>query len=235
MFTVYKTKNPKIRIGPDGDAGYIFEDLPDYDMYVGAGVGNMECCKSDYDVISHFNIQNVLFIDGTVPDMPDDDSKFIKKNIHFKNTDTTTNLVDELKPYSNVLLKMDIEDGEWPWLLFADYDLLNKFKQIVIEMHFLMGSQDMYTKLVCLTKLLKTHTLVHGHGNNYMPHYFSIDGVSIPGVTEFTFIRNDYATNVISTEALPLPIDRPNDPHLPDNTQFKNINSLPVVAEPSAV
>jgi hypothetical protein len=223
MFTIYKTKNPKIRLGPEGDSGYIFENLGGYDMYVGAGVGNMECCKSDYEVISHFNIPNYMFFDGTsVHGMPDDNPRFIKKNIHFKNTDTTTNLTEELKWYSNVLLKMDIEDGEWPWLLFADYDLLNKCKQIVIEMHFLMGAPDMYTKLVCFTKLLKTHTLVHGHGNNHVPHYLTVDGVDIPGVTEFTFIRNDCATTEISTETLPLPIDWPNEPSLPDNTQFKN-------------
>ena len=81
MFNIYQTKNKKIRLGSqDGDCGYVFEDLPGYDMYVGAGVGDISCCDNEFDVIKHFDIPNYMFFDGTI-DMPTDDPRYVQKNI----------------------------------------------------------------------------------------------------------------------------------------------------------
>ena len=74
--------------------------------------------------------------------------------------------------YNNIFLKMDIEGGEYPWLLQIDENSLNKFIQIVIEFHGITNDSwhcNYNDKIKCLEKLSKTHYIVHAHGNNYGP------------------------------------------------------------------
>jgi hypothetical protein len=100
---------------------------------------------------------------------------FIKKNISPFNTETTTNLHEEIKNYNNIFLKMDIETYEFRWLNTLSTDQLNKFKQIVIEFHFpftignfthLDIDIPILEKMNVFKKLSETHTLVHFHSNN---------------------------------------------------------------------
>mgnify|MGYP003344791725 CR=1 FL=1 len=39
--------------------------------------------------------------------------KLFKKNISWENTALTTDLTEEIEPYNNIFLKMDIEGAEW--------------------------------------------------------------------------------------------------------------------------
>jgi hypothetical protein len=85
---------------------------------------------------------------------------------------------------------MDIEGGEYPWLLFLTCEQLNNFKQIVIEFHGITDNNwgTCYTsKIKCLEKLSQTHYVVHAHGNNYGP---VING--IPDVIELTYVNKNY-------------------------------------------
>ena len=40
-----------------------------------------------------------------------------------------------INKYNDIFLKIDIEGGEYPWLLTIDELQLTKFKQIIIEFH----------------------------------------------------------------------------------------------------
>ena len=99
---------------------------------------------------------------------------------------------------------MDIEGGEYPWLLQMDESRLNKCKQIVIEFHGITNDGwgcSYKDKVKCLEKLSKTHYIVHAHGNNYGPIVNNI-----PDVIELTYVNKHYFHSVpeLNTQSLPL-------------------------------
>lgn len=99
---------------------------------------------------------------------------------------------------------MDIEGGEYPWLLNINESQLSKFKQIVIEFHGITndGWNCVYNdKVKCLEKLSKTHYIVHAPGNNNGPIVNNI-----PDVIELTYINKKYFTSVPEINSTPLPI-----------------------------
>ena len=84
------------------------------------------------------NKNNCFAFDGTIHDYPynyTSEITFIKKNINSFNDDNNTNLSFLIEQYNNIFLKMDIESGEYPWLLSITEEQLNKFRQITIEFH----------------------------------------------------------------------------------------------------
>ena len=101
-----------------------------------------------------------------------------------------TNLRFVLDKYSRVFLKMDIEGGEYPWLMRMTADDLRKIRQLVIEFHGITGAgwgSSFEAKWACFKKLSETHYIVHAHGNNYS-HVIS----NIPDVIELTCIEKSY-------------------------------------------
>jgi hypothetical protein len=139
------------------------------------------------------NEYNSFGFDGTIRNYPYHYTKkisFIQKNINFFNDDNNTNLSFLINKHDNIFLKIDIEGGEYPWLLQIDENELNKFKQIVIEFHGITddGWNSTYNnKIKCLEKLLRTHYIVHAHGNNHGPVINNI-----PDVIELSYVNKNY-------------------------------------------
>ena len=107
---------------------------------------------------------------------------------------------------------MDIEGGEYPWLLSLSETQLDKFKQIVIEFH---GINDnswgccLEDKIRCLEKLSNTHYIIHAHGNNY-GHTTN----NIPDVIELTYVNKNYFSTEPELNTFSLPttgLDYPNN------------------------
>jgi len=106
---------------------------------------------------------------------------------------------------------MDIEAGEYPWLLNIDENDLSKFKQIVIEFHCIYddGLNVKYAdKVKCLEKMKKTHYLVHAHANNCCARLNNI-----PEVIELTYVnKRELQSPEFNTTPLPIPnLDYPNN------------------------
>ena len=101
-------------------------------------------------------------------------------------------MVEYITNYHNIFLKMDIEGSEFNWIDIINTDYLNRFSQIVIEFHW---PYDKY-RYCMVTKLLKTHLIVHMHGNNG-PGLIKIgrQNLNIPEVLELTLIRRDIFNN----------------------------------------
>ena len=179
----------------------------EYDCYISAGISNEESFSRDF--LNKYNIHkdNSYGFDGTIHSYPyhyTQNIQFNKKNINNFNDDNNTNLSFLTNKYNNVFLKMDIEGGEYPWLLQIDETQLNKFKQIVIEFHGITndGWGCAYNdKIKCLEKLSKTHYVVHAHGNNHGPVLNNI-----PDVIELTYINKNYLSSVPELNTQPLPI-----------------------------
>ena len=217
LLQVYKF-DKKIRCGSNSDGGYVLAELDcKYDCYISAGISNEESFSRDFINKYGMNKDNSFGFDGTINDYPYNYTKkirFIKKNINHFNDDHNSNLSMWMHKFNDIFLKMDIEGGEYPWLLNIDENQLIKFKQIVIEFHGITNDDwgcNLQDKLKCLEKLSKTHYIVHAHGNN---HGSVVNG--IPEVIELTYVNKNYFSSVPEFNTTPLPIanlDFPNNSH----------------------
>jgi hypothetical protein len=206
----------KVRLGVNWDGGYVIGELdnPNYDCYISAGIEGEESFSASFIEKYNMNEYNSFGFDGTIEKYPyqyTNKISFIKKNINSYNDNYNSNLDYLINKYDNIFLKMDIEGGEYPWLLSLDEKKLSKFKQIVIEFHGITNDGwgwSNFDKSTCLEKLTQTHYIIHAHGNNYS---FSVNG--IPDVIELTFINKKYFNSIPELNKQNLPIE---------NIDFKN-------------
>lgn len=211
----------KKRLGVNADGGYIIAELDgEYDCYISAGVSNEESFSKEFIEKYNMNKENSFAFDGTIADYPyhyTDKITYIKKNIGGHNDDNITNLSFLTDKYQNIFLKMDIEAGEYPWLLSIDETQLNKFKQIVIEFHGITGDWlwNYPDKVQCLEKIAKTHYIVHAHGNNY-----GCVVNNIPDVIELTLINKNYFAHTPNLNTTSMPIENLD---YPNNLEWNDI------------
>jgi hypothetical protein len=208
----------KIRLGNNGDGGYVIANVPNYDCYISAGIGSDESFSND--LINHFNITNAHGFDGTISSLPYNCPSIMNiypLNIASMPSKKHANLRKFINEYKNIFLKMDIEGGEYDWLNSLTIQDLLKFKQITIEFHFINDNSlgiNHSDKINCFKKLFETHYIIHIHANNVCGKHNNI-----PNVIEVTYIRKDCVEEEIINNTLPLPdnlLDFPNDPHLPE-------------------
>lgn len=224
---VYAYDN-KVRLGVNYDGGYVIADIPNvsYDCYISAGVGDEESFSRDFIKKYNMNEYNCFAIDGSIEKYPyhfTTDISFIKKYIGTDNTPHTTNLLSLVNKYNNIFLKIDIEGGEYSWLLMKENNL-DKFGQIVIEFHGInddgFGTSHI-DKIKCFSKLSKTHYLVHAHGNNN-----GKKTGNIPDIIELTYVNKKLVSPFGAIGNLPLNktkfpienIDYPNNMYVEDYT-----------------
>jgi hypothetical protein len=214
-YLVVKDFKNKKRYGVNSDGGYVIAELDgSYDLYISAGISYEESFSRDFINNYNMNKNNSYGFDGTINNYPyqyTDKINFIKKNIGNTNNENNTDLIEYINDYNNIFLKMDIEGGEYPWLLQMNETYLKKFKQIVIEFHGITSNEwncHYNHKVKCLEKLSKTHYIVHAHGNNYGPVKNSI-----PDVIELTYVNKNYFDAEPELNNQPLPsneLDYPN-------------------------
>ncbi len=192
---------PLVRLGPNGDGGYLVPDDLD---------GVSSCFSPGVSDISGFELNcadrniDVFLADNSVEDTPDSHPKFdfIKKFIGaFATEDYIT--IDQwvsdssAKVDGEAILQMDIEGFEYETILSMSGEVQSMFRIVVIEFHFLNELwHPTFFKLAsrAFEKLLSTHSCVHIHPNNYAEAYVR-EGISIPPLMEFTFLRNDRVEN----------------------------------------
>lgn len=119
----------------------------------------------------------------------------------------------------DLLLQMDIEGGEWEAMPALDPPLRNRFRIIVLELHWLSKQVDRNSSIqrfeVFINSLLEHHTVVHAHPNNCRPMK-SYRGIEFPEVLELTLVRNDWVNATGGFSRLPHPLDARNDPNSPE-------------------
>jgi len=213
----------KRRYGRDVDGGYVIAELDTkYDCYISCGISGEESFTRDFlNKNNYLQKPDCYGFDGTIGDYPWEYTRninFIKKNIGFTSNDHVTNLEEYIKNYNNIFMKMDIEGGEYAWLLSVSEENLKRFNQIVIEFHGLCGTDDWSAsykdKVKCLEKLFNTHYIIHAHGNNH--GYTRND---IPEVLELTYLnkRNFNEKPTLNLTHLPIKyLDYPNNNTRPD-------------------
>ena len=205
-----------IRLGPDGDGGYLVpDDLKGIDYAFSPGVST----ESGFDAALADRGMQVLLADFSVDRPAQSHPSFVfdKKFVGCLTNDTFMTL-DEWKnrhipAYTgDLLLQMDIEGAEFESLLGASPALLAQFRIMVIEFHYL---QDLWNRPFfelasrVFRKILQTHSAVHIHPNNCCGSVKS-RGLAIPRVAEFTFYRHDRLRGQLQARTFPHPLDRDN-------------------------
>ena len=207
------TEHKLVRLGPDGDGGYV---LPD-DLQ-----GIVACFSPGVDKICGFELacaqkgMRVFLADKSVDSPPDSHPmfRFTKKYVGAFGSDDFMTL-DEWVEHSlerkdgDLLLQMDIENYEYEVILSMSSELMMRTRILVIEFHslcqlwnkpfFMMASR-------VFEKILHTHTCVHIHPNNCAPVQERGDFV-IPPIAEFTFLRNDRFQQAVGRGDFPHPLD----------------------------
>mmetsp|Transcript_128839 Transcript_128839/g.223432 ORF Transcript_128839/g.223432 Transcript_128839/m.223432 type:complete len:509 (+) Transcript_128839:72-1598(+) len=134
-------------------------------------------------------------------------------------------------PEGSLLLKIDTEGAEWEVFANEPVSTLNKFRQIVVELHWLGKTTKYPLYLKALQKLQQAgFAVAHLHGNNlglwaYLEHY------QFPDVLEVTYVREPPQTTC--TKRLPYHVaqDVPNNPGLPELPEATLPDSVNLVSE----
>jgi hypothetical protein len=220
-FRVVDPGLPLIRIGAERDGGYLIPD----------DLGGVAACFSPgVSAVADFELQLTAlgipcFLTDASVDGPPVENRLIdfeKKHLGTDTRDGWTTLVDWVSAKApeegDLLLQMDIEDGEWPVLEDADPGLLRRFRIIVVELHNLhMMCSDSRLGVVSAVfeKLLGDFELVHLHpNNNSLPVPYL--GFELQPDIEATFLRKDRVRSVSPVAGLPHPSDRANHWAMPD-------------------
>jgi hypothetical protein len=205
-----------VRLGPDGDGGYLVpDDLAGIEYAFSPGVST----ESGFEAALAARGQRVFLADHSVdgPAEPNPNFVFEKKYVGAVADDAYMTLEQwknaTIGAYDgDLLLQMDIEGGEYETLLACPAALLAQFRIMVIEFHYLHELLNKrYFELVSrvFQKLLQTHTVVHIHPNNCCGSV-KADGLELPRIAEFTLQRNDRLKRHGFCGTFPHPLDRNN-------------------------
>lgn len=215
-----------VRLGRDNDGGYIMlNDFPCQNKGIAYSFGISDDVSWDTDMAQKG--YDVFMYDHTIEKLPENNSKF-----HFFRqgiADSSEQIQDERlktldyfieqnkhKDKRNMILKMDVEKAEWGFLSYVSSDTLSRFDQILIEFHGINEPSCSDMVIQALRKLDKTHKVVHIHGQN-VGYYISNDGKTFCNQIEVSYARRDKYNFIEDYDVnLPLNIDMPALPYIPE-------------------
>ncbi len=201
-----------VRLGPDGDGGYLVpDDFDGIDSCFSPGVSKQSGFEKDCSIRG----MRVFLADGSVegPPVKDKNFFFMKKFIGATNSEQFMTLDDWVSLHcpgkSDLMLQMDVEGFEYETIINSSTALLARFRIIVLECHNLdlIWSRPLFRFISCaVEKLLQGHLCVHAHPNNALPA-FTMKQITIPNMVEFTFLRRDRITQASPAIIFPHPLD----------------------------
>ncbi len=239
LFTLLQPQNifqEKKRLGPTQDGGYVMpvSVLEKCDALFTYGVGGETRYEEEF---SRDYRKPVYMFDHTLPEAPyqphicyqDENVKFFREGLGSEpNCRDFLEHYAEIQKTGEVFLKVDIEGGEYDWLLNADIDAMAKVVTgINLEFHWL-HEEPRQEKMIAIMKKLNEHFVMnHIHANNWVT-MFPLEGRMIPIVLEMSFINKRHVEK-FEPSLLQYPIkglDWPNKPDAPDH-ELTFLNWLP--------
>ena len=119
----------------------------------------------------------------------------------------------------DLILQMDIEGAEFQTLLSLSTPELQRFRIIVIEIHFLEALKNRWAFEMIyrpfFTRLFDLYDVVHLHPNNCCGTW-SIGRFRYPRIVELTLHRKDRSIQVVNLSTTSNPQDAPSVPGNPD-------------------
>lgn len=215
----FQTQFDLIRLGPNGDGGYLVPDCLD-DIQSCFSPGVSEVSGFELDCLNRG--MKVFMADRSIEkpnwDVPEEKYSFQKKFIGCTNNEEFMTMDSwfqstSLPTDAELLLQMDIEGAEYNAIINMSDELMKRFKIMVIEFHTLRHLWNKgFFRIAAITfkKILQTHICIHLHPNNFkgtQGSTYTRFGVEIPKVLEFTFLRKDIAEIKGYQTQFPHPLD----------------------------
>jgi hypothetical protein len=205
-----------IRIGGDGDGGYLLpNDLEGIQYCFSPGVGGVADFESH---LATLNIKSFL-ADYSVHSLPTERPEFTFDRKFLSANDTESSFTLQtwrdryLKDYTgDLLLQMDIEGFEYEVILSTPIEILNGFRIMVIEFHYLHKMFDPFIHTLyktCFERILKNFHVAHIHPNNCCGSVRKGE-IEVPRVLEFTFYNKNRVSHTSNRHKFPHPLDRDN-------------------------
>lgn len=215
------TEHPLTRLGPAGDGGYLVpDDLEGLTACFSPGVST----SSGFELACAERGMKVYLADHSVDGPASEHSAFhfTKKFVGATTSDTYMTMAHWVRQTGvdasgDLMLQMDIEGHEYETILSAPDELLGRCRVIVIEFHRLHQLWSLPFFRVAgasFRKLLQTHACVHLHPNNCRSSIY-LQGLEIPRVMEFTFLRRDRISRSSFATRFPHPLDADNTGNAP--------------------
>jgi hypothetical protein len=219
----------KVRLGAPHDGGYIcLEDFSNIEAAISLGTGDNVAW--DLDLAERGLI--VHQYDHTVarPPVTHVNFRFNQRQVGATASNDMETIASilartRLTRRNSVILKIDIEGGEWAAFAATPVDTLNVFSQLICEFHDFQSviRDDWYERaLAVLSKLDTTFAVVHVHANNYAP-LLGVGNLLFPSVLEVTYAGRAKYSFGKTNEEFPGPLDAPNDPTAADHALGKFI------------
>ncbi len=213
----------KVRIGSNGDGGYV---MPSSSLrsntVVSIGIGN----EVSFDNQLAEAGARVLQFDHTIEVPPSTRPGIEFHRMGWGSRDeyplvslaSIVRMIDWQRA-THSILKFDTEGAEWDCLAAADSTDLDRFEVLTGEFHSfdqLVNREYFDRAMAVFQKLVKTHRVIHMHANN-AGGLVMVGGIPFPRLLELTFMRTRSASfHGHSSEPIPGPLDRPNVSQLPD-------------------
>lgn len=208
-----------IRIGGDGDGGYLVpDDFEGIEYCFSPGVNT--CSEFENQLADRYNIKSFL-ADYSVEEPPIMRPEFVFDKRFLGASDrgqyiTLSSWKDKyIKDYAgDLILQMDIESSEYEVILNTPDSLLNQFRILVVEFHDLHRIFDPFAFRLfstCFDKILQFFHVVHIHPNNYcIP--VKRGNIEVPKLLEITFLNKKRVTSTTPQTVFPHELDVDNAP-----------------------
>lgn len=226
MLTPYDlTETKKRRVGRNLDGGYVLaDDMAPISTIYSFGVGD----EASFELELAASGRQIYMHDHTVSAPP-----YHHENFHFREEgigpidDAAHGLFtlayqierNEHDRSSDMLLKIDIEGTEYDVLPTLSQSVLSKFRQIVMELHWLtrLGDPEFRQRFYAtINTINEQFALCHVHANNCC-QIAIVDGFPVADVLELTFVRRNSVKIRPSRTIFPTELDCANDFRFPDH------------------
>jgi hypothetical protein len=215
----------EIRIGGPNDGGYVMQqfDAKSIGGAMSIGVGpdvSWDQAVSQAGIFVHMfdptvsklpaKVANGLFHKIGIGPVTSSDPKFLPLD--------KLRQISNFSESENLLLKIDVEGAEWSSLRGLPAGELERYSQIVIEMHdFSQIDDDAFhaTVVDVLNALHKTHIPIHLHANNYAP-LLNYGSYWFPEAIEVSYVRRENQNSWGFKTSIHSEFDRPNCPTMTD-------------------
>jgi hypothetical protein len=233
LLRVYDVGSPKLRMGCEYDGGYVINEilLKKSTGLINIGVGGNDTFEEEWFKATNTPVEmfdeswDCPNICAKFPDDVDKKIFYTKKNVG--NEESNIPLRDILRDKQDVLLKVDIEGGEYT---VFDNIMLDNVSGLILEVHGLQNPtcQQKLSELVLLNfrdlVLFHIHSNVHGGTFTYQTPFIHnnqqgmLEAKEFPNVLELTFVHSKFVEEKkLETSKFPDErYDRTNNINYPD-------------------